>query len=194
MFPSVQIKKMKFLKPSAEFRDVWQYDNSMYTMLSYLPTLVLPSKVPFARYVKEHIFDPLGMSSTTYSYDVAKASGQLADGLTKQGNLYGNSTANGTLRALPFWAQTGGEDGNCESIQIFPEMLIAYQFITAQSGPGGVISTAVDMVRTDQRKRYKNAYAFQGDLAANTVAQRREARNKYFSNPCQCNRKGGDRN
>jgi CubicO group peptidase (beta-lactamase class C family) len=105
---------MKFLKPSAEFRDVWQYDNSMYTMLSYFPTLVLPSKTPFARYVKEHIFDPLGMTSTTYSYDVANAGGQLADGMTKQGNFSGNIFANGTVRALPFWAQDGGEDGNGE--------------------------------------------------------------------------------
>jgi CubicO group peptidase (beta-lactamase class C family) len=86
----------------------------MYTVLSYFPTLILPSKISFARYVKEHIFDLLGMTSTTYSYDVANASGQLADGLTKQGNFSGNIFANGTLRALPFWGQDGREDGNGE--------------------------------------------------------------------------------
>jgi CubicO group peptidase (beta-lactamase class C family) len=107
---------MNFLKPSAEFRDVWQYDNMMYVLLSYLPTLVLPGRTPFARYVKEHIFDPLGMTSTTYSYGIANASGQLADGMMKQGNFSGNIFANGTVRALPFWNQQGGEDGNCESI------------------------------------------------------------------------------
>jgi len=37
----------------------------MYAILSYLPTALLPSKIPFARYVKQHIFDPLGMTSTT---------------------------------------------------------------------------------------------------------------------------------
>jgi CubicO group peptidase (beta-lactamase class C family) len=103
---------MKFLRPSAEFRDVWQYDNGMYVLLSYLPTILLPSKQPFARYVKEHIFVPLGMSSTTYSFDVANESGQLADGMTKQGNFSESIFANGTLRALPFWAPIGGEDGN----------------------------------------------------------------------------------
>lgn len=104
---------MKFLKPSAEFRDVWQYDNDMYTLLSHLPTLLLPSKIPFARYVKQHIFDPLGMDSTSYSYIVANSTGLLADGMTKQ--LTENSTdpfGNGTTRAIPYWAKTGGEDGN----------------------------------------------------------------------------------
>jgi CubicO group peptidase (beta-lactamase class C family) len=101
-FPYFHIKKMKILKPSAELRGVWQYDNMMYTVLSYLPTLVLPSKTPFTRYLKEHIFDPLAMSSTTYSYEVANASGQLADGMTKQGNFSRNIFANRTVSALPF--------------------------------------------------------------------------------------------
>lgn len=64
----------------------------MYTVLSYLPPVL--TKTPFARYVKKHIFDPLGMTSTTYSFAVANASGQLADGLTRQ---------NGTVRAFPYW-------------------------------------------------------------------------------------------
>jgi CubicO group peptidase (beta-lactamase class C family) len=122
------------LKPSAEFRDVWQYDNMMYMVLSYLPTAVLPSKTPFARYVKEHIFDPLGMTSTTYSYDVANASGQLADGMTKQGNFSGNIFANGTVRALPFWDQHGGEDGDCGSIQTSGTP-IAYWFMQSSPDP-----------------------------------------------------------
>ncbi|KAF9463775.1 beta-lactamase/transpeptidase-like protein [Collybia nuda] len=113
--PSV-VKKLRSLKPSAEFRDPWQYDNMMYMVLAYIPEVL--AKMPFARFVKQHIFDPLGMTSTTYSFDVANASGQLADGLTRR---------NGVVRAYPFWSTLGGEDGN------------------VVSGPGGVISTAVDM-------------------------------------------------
>jgi CubicO group peptidase (beta-lactamase class C family) len=57
----------------------------VYTLLSYLQPLLLPSETPFSRYVKEHILEPLGLASTTYSYDTAKASGQLSDGMTRQG-------------------------------------------------------------------------------------------------------------
>jgi CubicO group peptidase (beta-lactamase class C family) len=85
----------------------------MYTLLSYLQPLLLPSETPFARYVKEHILNPLGLNSTTYSYDTAKASGQLADGMTRQGIRFSeNPLGNGTVRALPFWSTIGGEDGN----------------------------------------------------------------------------------
>jgi CubicO group peptidase (beta-lactamase class C family) len=104
---------MKHLRPSAEFRDIWQYNNCMYTLLGYLPELLLPSKKPLARYVKELIFEPLGMTSTTYSYWHAKASGNLADGMTRQGvNFTENPFGNGTVRAKPFWSQIGGENGN----------------------------------------------------------------------------------
>ena len=89
----------------------------MYTLLSYLQPLLLPSATPFARYVKEHIFDPLGLISTTYSYDTAKASGQLADGMTRQGIRFSeNPFGNGTVRALPYWSTIGGEDGNSKSV------------------------------------------------------------------------------
>lgn len=89
----------------------------MYTLLSYLQPLLLPSKTPFARYVKEHIFGPLGLSSTMYSYDTAKASGQLANGMTRQGvKMSENPLGNGTVRAMPFWSTIGGEDGNSKFV------------------------------------------------------------------------------
>ncbi|KAF4597357.1 hypothetical protein EYR40_007809 [Pleurotus pulmonarius] len=100
----------------------------MYAVLSYIPTAVLPSKPNFTRYVKANIFELLGLNSTTYSFDVANATGNLADGFFKQQT---NSSASpfdvGIPRAIPFWAQVGGEDGHFDS------------------GAGGVISNAVDM-------------------------------------------------
>ncbi|KAG6886938.1 hypothetical protein C0995_003070 [Termitomyces sp. Mi166 len=123
--PSV-IKKLKFQRLSTEFRDVWQYNNNMYTALSYLPTALLPSKIPFARYVKQHILDPLGLSSTTYSYDVAKT-GHLADGFTRQNINFSVNPFVGTSKTFPYWSTIGGEDGNI------------------LSGAGGVVSNAVDM-------------------------------------------------
>ncbi|KAG5634599.1 hypothetical protein H0H81_001413 [Sphagnurus paluster] len=120
------IKKTKYHRPSAEFRDIYQYNNNMYTLASYLPTLLLPSKIPFARYVKQNIFDPLGMKSTTYSYQVAK-SGHLADGMARQDINFTDPLGSGIPRALPFWSTQGGEDGNI------------------MSGAGGIASNAVDL-------------------------------------------------
>ncbi|KAG6819429.1 hypothetical protein H0H93_011956 [Arthromyces matolae] len=115
------IKKMKYQRPSTEFREYWQYNNNMYTTMSYLPTKLL--KTPFTRYVKQHILDPLGLSSTTFSYDLARK-GHLADGFTRINVNYTINPFVGTPKPFSFWAPTGGEDGNAA---------------------GGVISNAIDM-------------------------------------------------
>ncbi|EEB99373.1 hypothetical protein MPER_00961 [Moniliophthora perniciosa FA553] len=54
------LQKTRYLKPSASFRSTYQYNNVMYMVLSYLPTRLLREKPPITRYVKEHIFEPLG--------------------------------------------------------------------------------------------------------------------------------------
>ena len=110
-----QIAKVKHQRPSAEFRDIYQYNNNMYSILSYLPTALLPSKISFARYVKQHIFDPLGMTSTTYSSQVAAATGHLADGIARQVTDAGDEKV--IFRALPYWLPSG-EDGNSKSLTV----------------------------------------------------------------------------
>lgn len=116
----------------------------MYTILSYIPTAVLPSSPNFTCYVKANIFEPLGLNSTTYSFDVANATGNLADGFFKQQTNFPASPFDvGIPRAIPFWAQIWGEDGD----RGFPECfaLIYYKSLVV-SGAGGVISNAIDMV------------------------------------------------
>ncbi|KAF8056683.1 beta-lactamase/transpeptidase-like protein [Lyophyllum atratum] len=106
------------------------YNNNMYTTLSYLPPLMLPSKQPFARYVKEFILDPLGMNQTTYDYNLANSNGQRADGMAREGlDVYTDPFA-GTPRAAQYWtAKTGGEDGS------------------VLAGAGGVVTCAVDVAK-----------------------------------------------
>lgn len=41
--------------------------------------------IPFTRYVKEHIFDPLGTSDTTYDPEVAARTGRRADRFVRAG-------------------------------------------------------------------------------------------------------------
>ncbi|KAJ8082742.1 hypothetical protein PM082_008598 [Marasmius tenuissimus] len=109
------LKRLRHLKPSSEFRETWQYSNEMYTLLSHLPTVLHPSRPPFARYVKEHIFDRLGLESTTYSLRVASE------------DVFGK----GKPKAMRYmgWFSDEGEDGNCPS---------------DMSGPGGIIMNARD--------------------------------------------------
>jgi CubicO group peptidase (beta-lactamase class C family) len=45
----------------------------------------------YTQFVKERIFEPLGMKSSTFSHDEAEKSGQLAQSFTLQG------------RRIPYW-------------------------------------------------------------------------------------------
>lgn len=102
------------MDPSAGFRETWQYNNNMYMLLSYLPEVLLPHRPTIVRFVKENILDPLGMSGTTYSGDVARASGHYAQGMERA--KMDAPFAYGTPHALqsPNYWLGDGEDGNCE--------------------------------------------------------------------------------
>ncbi|KAJ8082740.1 hypothetical protein PM082_008596 [Marasmius tenuissimus] len=109
------LERLRHLKPSSEFREIWQYNNEMYTLLSHLPTVLHPSRPSFARYVKEHIFDRLGLESATYSHRAARDSGNLADPLTREGvNKSEDLFARGKPRAMRYlgWFLNEDEDGN----------------------------------------------------------------------------------
>ena len=103
---------MQYHRQSTEFRNVWQYNNNMYTVLSELPPATTGQN--FARYVKQYIFDPLNMTSTTYSYELADASGRRADGMARYGiNYYSSDPFAGIPRNVTYWSSTkGGEDGS----------------------------------------------------------------------------------
>ncbi|THU84499.1 beta-lactamase/transpeptidase-like protein [Dendrothele bispora CBS 962.96] len=124
------LQRLRYLRPSASFRSTWQYCNNMYTLLSHLPTILVGK--PFARYVKDNIFVPLNLTSTTYSVDIARASGRLADpicrdGVNKDEDIFGAGKTRAAL--YPNWWLDGSEDGNYKS------------------GAGGVIMNAKDAAR-----------------------------------------------
>lgn len=105
---------MAIQRQSTEFRSNWQYDNNMYTVLSYLPQKLLGQN--FSRYIKANIFDPLNMTSTTYSYKTADSTGFRADGMAREYiNYYNGDTFSGNPRNVTYWAGTTvTEDGNRE--------------------------------------------------------------------------------
>ncbi|KAI3614262.1 beta-lactamase [Moniliophthora roreri] len=122
-------ERLKFLKPSVEFRERFQYTNTMYQTLGYLPEF-LSTRTTLARYVKENIFVPLGMNSTTYSFDVASQY-HLAEGVARENFSVANGLpGTGTPRSVPFYLKEhSDEDGN------------------VMSGPAGIISNANDLAK-----------------------------------------------
>ncbi|KAJ7144406.1 beta-lactamase/transpeptidase-like protein [Mycena epipterygia] len=120
------IHRLKYLRPSIGFRELWQYNNHMYTLLSCLPPLLVG--IQFEKYVNDFILAPLGMQSTTYSSEHAAKSGNLADGMARDSvNRTRDVFGAGRVRAIPYWAPS--KDGEGHSF----------------SGAGGVISNAKDM-------------------------------------------------
>ncbi|KAJ6462270.1 beta-lactamase/transpeptidase-like protein [Mycena vitilis] len=119
------LQRLKYLKPSAGFREFYQYNNMMYAVLSYLPTVLLPHKPSFVRYVTDNIIAPLGMNSTTYSFAEANATGRMADG-------FAEDTA-GSLHPRTYFFENTTLGGLGDSASF--------------SGPGGVLSCATDAVR-----------------------------------------------
>ena len=115
---------MRYLRPSATFRDTFQYNNLMYETLSYLPTALLNQS--YESYVAQHLFEPLNMSSTTFSIAEAVKSGNFAIGhLASDRDV--TRGLNGTIKAIiPTWFRPGEE--------------------RVWAGAGGVISSARDLV------------------------------------------------
>lgn len=88
----------------------------MYTIASLLPTTLLPDPITFTSYVKQHILDPLGLTSTTYSHVVAAQAHVLAQGFSRHGvNVSEDPFATGEPVALEFWAGNATENNGEQS-------------------------------------------------------------------------------
>lgn len=98
----------------------------MYESLSHLAVLHSPTNQSYESFVAEHIFDPLNMTSTTYSVKEAEDSGLLANSFVSHGRdlAYGNP---GVLReVIPYILRPGTEN--------------------IWAGAAGILSTARDLV------------------------------------------------
>lgn len=84
----------------------------MYMFASCLPTALLPHSIPFTRYVKNHILDPLGLTDSTYYHDVAAESHVLAQGFTRRGIDSLDEVFAGEPVALEYWQPIVNEETN----------------------------------------------------------------------------------
>ncbi|TFK32568.1 beta-lactamase/transpeptidase-like protein [Crucibulum laeve] len=125
------ISTLRYLRPSAEFRETFQYNNLMYETLSYLPQLLLNQT--YESYVQEHLFDPLNMTSSTFSVKEAEERGTMADGF--QWSMRDLTQGiNGTLvPTIPYfqrpgeekiWAGAGGVLTSARDLAVWVSMLL----------------------------------------------------------------------
>ncbi len=81
MNASAIVSNMRYLKPSTSLREHWQYNNMAYVTASLIPEIMTGQTWP--EYVKEHIFEPLGMKDSRIPFSETKATGREADGYAK---------------------------------------------------------------------------------------------------------------
>ncbi|KAF8312197.1 beta-lactamase/transpeptidase-like protein [Clavulina sp. PMI_390] len=75
------VRNLRYLRPSKEFRQGWQYSNLMYITMAEIVERV--SGRPFIKFIQEEIVDKLPLSSTTMNSTWARKSGHLADGFVQ---------------------------------------------------------------------------------------------------------------
>ncbi|KAI0090893.1 beta-lactamase/transpeptidase-like protein [Irpex rosettiformis] len=69
-------RRLQYLRPSWELREQYHYNNQMYMVATYIVSLY--SNLSYPDFVKERIFKPLGMSTSTFRQAEASQSGLLA--------------------------------------------------------------------------------------------------------------------
>ncbi|KAI6121289.1 beta-lactamase/transpeptidase-like protein [Pisolithus sp. B1] len=79
------IRRLRHLKPAFELREQWSYSNIMYITAAYIVSQYAGQ--PYTSFVKERIFVPLDMASSTFSPREAAASGKYTQEWTKEGRL-----------------------------------------------------------------------------------------------------------
>ncbi|KAA1476004.1 beta-lactamase/transpeptidase-like protein [Dentipellis sp. KUC8613] len=82
------VRRMKYLRPAFELREKWSYNNLFYMLGAHLISKYTGS---YTQFVQDRIFDPLNMTSSTFSPGKAASSGKLTQTWTTFG------------RRIPVW-------------------------------------------------------------------------------------------
>jgi CubicO group peptidase (beta-lactamase class C family) len=125
-----------------------QYNNIHYWVIAEIVAHL--TKGTYPEYVKHHILDPLGMTST-YNHTEAGETGRRAESFVR-------AELNST-RCYEVWEQDDRLDRSCYG-QPFPTSWFAKGNGLFVAGPGGLVASANDMVcpliiRFDQTSRLR---------------------------------------
>ena len=76
------LRLLEFCKPSDEPRKTFQYNNVHYALLSLFPQKLLG--IPYEQFVKENIFDPLGMKDSNFDHQRSSQSPKAVRGFYRK--------------------------------------------------------------------------------------------------------------
>lgn len=128
------VEKLRHLEPSKTFREVWQYNNLMYITAGHLIEVL--SGETWEQRVQRCIFDKLGMANSTFTFEAARASGQLATPYAKIDekviaiphrdlDLAGPAgSINATVGDLARWCEVNVNGGTRAGVEIVSEPTI----------------------------------------------------------------------
>ncbi|KAH8831957.1 beta-lactamase/transpeptidase-like protein, partial [Flagelloscypha sp. PMI_526] len=120
------------LRRSTTFREEWQYNNFMYTTLSFIPSIIWETEDSFLTLVEKHIFEPLAMSETTWDRN------QIIHGFSRVGDFPRPSAERGTPSQEDVWKALA----QANPLVWPPGISVEGDTI---AGAGGIISSAQDM-------------------------------------------------
>ncbi|KAF8316077.1 beta-lactamase/transpeptidase-like protein [Clavulina sp. PMI_390] len=120
------IRSMRWLRPSAAWRDAFQYTNWGYMTLAHIISVL--SRQSFHSFVDQHIFAPLNLTRTTYNTSFAASTGRFAEGfITVRRGVPKDEGGIGFL---------GAEH---KAVELFID-----EITDVTAGPGGVMMNAKD--------------------------------------------------
>jgi CubicO group peptidase (beta-lactamase class C family) len=132
------ISQLKHLKPSTEIRQVMQYNNYHYWVLAQMiPRLTSLSYIDF---VQTHFLDPLDMASSTYNHTAAESTGRRAKSYVREGK--------DGKQCREAWSKHDQLSRSCYG-HPFATTWFTKGDGTFIAGPGGLVSSANDMVRCE---------------------------------------------
>jgi CubicO group peptidase (beta-lactamase class C family) len=70
------VHRLRHLEPNRDFRTAWQYNNLLYLTAGHLCEVVTGES--WEDLLRRRLFEPLGMTSTTFSYEEAEGAGEVA--------------------------------------------------------------------------------------------------------------------
>jgi len=116
------VHNLRYLRPTYEFREQWQYNNFMYSTAAYLISKYTGK--PYTKFVMERIFRALAMTQATYYPQHPFDNGTLAGLWVQQAGAHFNET-----RLIPYFL----DDWSNESVEGY------------MAGAGGVIANIRDL-------------------------------------------------
>lgn len=84
---SDMISKMRYLRPSEEFRKTFQYTNAAYLIATTVPENLYG--VPFAEYIQENMLDKLNMTNTYLDLAVTPPEEKRSQGFARKNQQVG---------------------------------------------------------------------------------------------------------